>query len=218
MKLELPDVTLLIYNPNKDPNISAHVLRKVCSIINFGAVKHLVSIKPDEEVGETIMVPNNSWVEGQRIQAYRLHEYFDTSHMLHIETDGYPLRPHLWDPKWLEYDYIGAPWGVEGCPTRTLNPLYRVGNGGCSLQSKKFRQLLYKYRGYYRDGVPSDVWFCQDEVLRSSLRNNRIKFAPISEAIKFSYEAPVPEFPNWVCTHSFGFHGFRAAAENFFAQ
>ena len=217
MKLELPTVTLLIYNPNKNPNISAAVLRKVCKIINFAEVKHLVSSKPDEEIGETIIVPNNSWVEGQRVQAYRLHEYFDTTHMLHIETDGYPIRPHLWDSKWLEYDYIGAPWGIRGWPTITYNEQYRVGNGGCSLQSRKFRQLLYKYRAYYRDGIPSDVWFCQDEVLRSNLRNNNIKFAPVFEAIKFSYEAPVPEYPHWICSDSFAFHGFRAAAENFFA-
>jgi hypothetical protein len=208
MKLELPTVTLLIYNPNKDPNLSARVLRKVCNMINFAEVKHLVSSKPDEEVGETIIVPNNSWVEGQRIQAYRLHEYFDTSHMLYIETDGYPLRPHLWNPKWLEYDFIGAPWNH-------VQSQYTVGNGGCSLQSRKWRLLLYKYRGYFRDGIESDTWFCQDEVLRSNLRNNGIRYAPVEEAIKFSYEAPVREFPHWKCSDSFAFHGIRAAAENF---
>lgn len=214
MKLELPNVTLLIYNPNKCPDVSAHTLRRVCNIINFGAVKHLVQYKPQEEIGETIIVENNSWVEGQRIQAYRLHEYFDTPYMLHIETDGFPLRPNLWNPKWLEYDYIGAPWPING----VYNTQYRVGNGGCSLQSRKFRELLYKYRSYYRDGTPSDVWFCQDDVLRSSLRNSGIKFAPIEEAIKFSYECPVHEVPNWTCDMSFAFHGFRAASENFFAQ
>lgn len=214
MKLQLPTVTLVIYNPDKHPNVSAHTLRKVCNLIDFAAVKHLVSTPPDEEIGETIIVPNCSWIEGQRMQAYGLHNYFDTPHMMHIETDGYPLRPELWDPKWLEYDYIGAPWPIHG----VYNPTARVGNGGCSLQSAKFRKLLYKYRNYYRDGVPSDVWFCQDEVLLSTLRNHNIKFAPIGEAIKFSYECPVHEFPNWTCDMSFAFHGFRAAAENFFAQ
>jgi hypothetical protein len=216
--IELPNVTLLIYNPDKSPELSAKVLRKVCSIIKFGAVKHLVSTPPSEEIGETIIVPRDSWLEGQKVQAYKLHEYFDTTHMMHIETDGYPLRPELWDESWLEYDYIGAPWGLPGWPTATLNNTYRVGNAGCSLQSKKFRNALYKLRGYYRDGIPSDVWFCQDNVLKSSLRNYGIKFAPIDKAIKFSYEAPIPEYPHWNCLDSFAFHGKLAAAENFLAQ
>lgn len=218
MKLQLPTVTLLIYNPDKHPDKSAHILRKVCSIIDFAAVKHLVSTPPTEEIGETIIVPNGSWVEGQRMQAYGLHNYFDTPHMLHIETDGYPLRQELWDNSWLELDYIGAPWGVYGWPTCTSNIQFRVGNAGCSLQSLKFRKLLYRYRNYYRDGMPSDVWFCQDDVLRSTLRNYNIKFGSIDQAIRFSYEAPIPEYPHWNCLDSFAFHGRIAAADNFLRQ
>lgn len=197
--IHLPEVTLLIYNPDKNPNISARVLNYICESISFGAVKHLTSSPPKIPcVGEYIYVPNNSWEEGQRMQAYGLNEYFDTPFLLHVETDGFPVNPHLWKDEFLKYDYIGAPWPAWIAMNN------RVGNGGCSLQSKKFRQFLWDNKDKYVSKVPSDVWFCQymyEEMM------GHIKFAPLHIAMEFSLELIIEEYPYWDWTRSFAFHG-----------
>lgn len=199
MKLQLPSVTLLIYNPDKHPNLSARVLNFVCDMIDFGAVKHLCSEPPTIEcVGETVIVPYGTWEEGQMMQSYLLNEYFDTEFLMHVETDGYPVNVHNWEPEFLKYDYVGAPWPVE----YTYNN--RVGNGGCSLSSKKFRQFMYDHRHDYLPGMSSDIWFCQYMFEEA---RKELKFAPLDVAQRFSFELPTEEFPDWNWRKSFAFHG-----------
>ena len=199
-KLKLPNVTLLIYNPEKDQNISAKVLNFVCSMIDFGAVKHLCCAPPTIEcTGEYVNVSGGDWEEGQIMQSYLLNEYFDTEFLMHIETDGYPVNVELWDSEFLKFDYIGAPWPTE----YTYNN--RVGNGGFSLQSKKFRQYLYDNQNKYIRGMSSDIWFCQ-YMFEDAIKNN-IKFAPLALAQRFSYELPIEEIEGWNWKKSFGFHG-----------
>lgn len=199
MKLQLPQVTLLIYNPDKDSNLSAKVLNFVCSMIDFGAVKHLCSVPPTIEcVGETVIVENGDWEEGQIMQSYLLNDYFDTEFLLHVETDGYPVNVHLWEDDFLNYDYIAAPWPTE----YTVNN--RVGNGGCSLSSKKFRQFMYDHREQYIRGLSSDIFFCQYMYPEAQ---KALKFAPLEVAQRFSFELPVEELPGWDWKMSFGYHG-----------
>lgn len=199
MRLQLPTVTLLIYNPDKDSNLSAKVLNFVCSLIDFAAVKHLCSTPPTIDcAGETVIVPFGDWEDGQKMQAYGLNEYFETEYLLHVETDGYPVNVELWDNEFLKYDYVGAVWPEE------LTYNNRVGNGGMSLSSKKFRKFMYDNRSQYPVGLSSDIFFCQFifETARKEL-----KYAPIDVAIKFSFELPISEFPNWDWKQSFGYHG-----------
>ncbi len=200
MKLQLPNITLLIYNPDKDSNLSAKVLNYVCSMIDFGAVKHLCSVAPTIEcVGETVIVENGSWEEGQIMQSVLLNNYFDTEFLMHVETDGYPVNVELWDQEFLKYDYCAAPWPTE----YTYNN--RVGNGGCSIQSKRFRQFLYDNRHKYVVGMSSDIYFCQ--YLFEELRSAGITFAPLEVAQRFSFELHTEECPDWTWRDSFAFHG-----------
>lgn len=199
MKLQLPTVTLLIYNPDKDSNLSAKVLNFVCSMIDFGAVKHLCSKSPTIEcVGETVLVPFGSWEDGQIMQSVLLDKYFETEHLLHVETDGYPVNVHLWDNDFLKYDYVGSPWPTD----YTFNN--RVGNGGFSLRSKRFTELCYSLKDEYPVGRSSDIWFCQD--IYEQIRD-RVKFAPLDLAQKWGFELPIEEHLNWGVENSFGFHG-----------
>lgn len=200
MKLQLPTVTLIIYNPDKDANLSAKVLNFVCSMIDFGAVKHLCSKPPTIKcVGETVLVPFGDWEEGQIMQSYLLNEYFDTEHLMHIETDGYPVNVDLWENEFLRFDYVGAPWPCE----YTYNN--RVGNAGFSIQSKRFRQFLYDNKDKYPTGMSSDIFFCQ--FMFEELRSAGITFAPLYVAQRFSFELPIEEFNDWDWKRSFGFHG-----------
>jgi hypothetical protein len=183
-------------------------------MIDFGAVKHLTSSPPSIPcVGEYVEVPISSWDEGQRMQAYKLYNYFDTEYMMHVETDGFPRNPNLWNPEWLKFDYIGAPW------TKENGHGFRVGNAGCSIQSKKLRKILWDNREEYEKWhpwqcnfgsgniLPSDQWICQSQQLQRVYKEHSIKFADLPSAIKFSYEFPIPEFPSWNPENSFAFHG-----------
>ena len=201
--LKLPSVTLLIFNPAHGANVSAKILSFVCKHIEFGDVVHLADSRPTIQFpGKHIDVPNVDWEEGQRWQAYELGKYFHTPFMLHIETDGFPFNFNLWEDEFLNYDYIGAPW-----PSHCLRyGQHEVGNGGCSLQSKKFREVLWNNRHLYWKGCPSDVFFVTPAIMAEHNLAG-VKIAPKDIAIRFSYENPMPEYPEWNYAKSFGFHG-----------
>ena len=201
-KISLPEVTLLIYNPEKSPDLSARVINHVCSGIEFGAVRHLAGSPPSvAHPGEFIRVPPADKNQGQRFQSLELNRYFTTPFLMHIEADGFPVNFHLWDLDFLNYDYIGAPWQKRGLETGTN----RVGNGGCSLQSKKFRNFVEAQSHLYREGVLSDVFFCQELYFQALAAG--ISFAPLDIALRFSMENRIPEFPRWKPSQSFAFHG-----------
>ena len=84
-KISLPQVTLLIYNPEKDPDLSARVLNHVCSGIEFSEVIHLAGKKPSiDHPGKWQQVPPANLDQGQRFQALELNQYFSTPFLLHI--------------------------------------------------------------------------------------------------------------------------------------
>lgn len=201
--LELPTITLLIFNPAHAADLSARIVNWLCERIRFGDCVHLSADKPSLPVaGRQVYVPRCDWQEGQRWQAYELHRYFHTPHMLHIETDGFPVHFDRWEQGFLAYDYIGAPWPPRLVPEGGD----RVGNGGCSLQSARFRRLLWENRHLYT-GEPSDVWFTRNTRLREVLDREGMRIADIGTAIRFSFENEMPEFPDWRHEQSFAFHG-----------
>lgn len=214
-KIQLPQVTLLIYNPEKDPDLSAQVLNHVCAGIEFGAVVHLASRRPTlPHPGQWDEVPPATLWQGQRFQALELGGYFSTPFLLHIEVDGFPVNFHLWDPAFLSFDFIGAPW-----PSKTLEPgrTNRVGNGGCSLQSRRFRDFIKIHAHRYREGMLSDVFFCRELEMEAAAAG--IRFAPVDLALRFAFENRLSDFPRWKPSQSFGFHGrfpcFRPYLEPF---
>ena len=131
----------------------------VCSGIEFGSVMHLAGKRPTVvHSGEWRQVPPANANQGQRFQVLELNKYFSTPFLLHIEADGFPVNFQLWNSAFLGYDYIGAPWQKRGLETG----INRVGNGGCSLQSKKFRNFIDAHAHLYREGTLSNVFFCQE--------------------------------------------------------
>ena len=58
----------------------------------------------------------------------RLDAYFSGEHVLIVQWDGFILDGKCWNPRFLDFDYIGAPWPDAA---RT------VGNGGFSLRSRR---------------------------------------------------------------------------------
>lgn len=115
-----------------------------------------------------------------------------TQHLLFFESDSAICNPWAWDPGWLNYDYIGAPWsqhfeeGWAPCDGHTNN----VGNGGFSLRSVHYcratRALTDAFKG--DPGlISSDAFPCLTK--RDWLiKNYSIKFAPERVAADFSCE------------------------------
>jgi Protein of unknown function (DUF5672) len=119
-----------------------------------------------------------------------LGQHIDSSHVLIVQWDGFITHPHLWQEKFLDYDYIGAPW-----PSKKG---LLVGNGGFSLRSKKLLDALQD------DAIlakhPEDQCICLEN--RAYLEKiHGIKFAPSEVAEKFAFELQKPTFD------CFGFHG-----------
>ena len=169
--------------------------------------------EPKSYTGDWIKVEREPWFQAQIWQAVGLHEFFETEFVLHCETDGFPIHFDKWDDDFLNYDYIGAPWPRWAMHFNGM----RVGNGGCSLQSRKLRNFLatkdatFKcigpeiYERINRRGMPSDVFISQ--YIAKEATAVGIKFAPLEVARRFSFEHPIEECPEFQIKDSFAFHG-----------
>jgi len=120
-----------------------------------------------------------------------LGRYCRTEHVLLVQWDGYIINPHSWRPEFLDYDYIGAPWGWH-------QDAHRVGNGGFSLRSRKLLEALLDEEIIDLDPEDEAIGRRYRTLLESKYG---IRFAPEELAASFSYETASPKgLP-------FGFHG-----------
>lgn len=213
MKRKLPTVTLLGIDC---VNIERLVLAsEICQKdFEFAEVKLLTSLPAPLGVDVVKIDPLTSTEEYSEFVITHLHEYVDTPHVLVIQYDGFILNPDAWNDAFLEYDYIGAPWWVQGpavkndgFPVEALHT-WLVGNGGFSLRSKKLLELcadLAKsnaFTAYH----PEDVVLSVHN--RDVLEERGVQFAPVALAKEFSYEA-VDEKTDYEWNGQFGFHGIR---------
>jgi hypothetical protein len=173
--LELPNVTLLTVD-SKDFGRSAPCLINSMAEIKFGAVKYFTRFSENIKGVETIILnpPVRDWMEYNHFIVKRLEEYINTDFVLIVQYDGYVVNPEAWQPEFLHYDYIGAPW-LEGI----------VGNGGFSLRSKKLLKFIRNCKDI-KDIYPEDIGLCIK--YRKLLEDNGFKFAPRDLADIFSVE------------------------------
>jgi hypothetical protein len=125
-----------------------------------------------------------------RFMIHDLHQHIATSHALCVQWDGYVLDPARWNPAFLEYDYIGAPWphfADSMC----------VGNGGFSLRSWR---LLEACATLDIGDEAEDIAICRTN--RRVLEERfGLRFAPEHIARQFAFERRAP------LGDEFGFHG-----------
>ena len=117
--------------------------------------------------------------------------YVDTDFALCTQWDAFVLNYKAWEDKFLEYDYIGAPWWFEDGNN--------VGNGGFSLRSKAFLEASSSLP--IRNFHPEDLIICR--TYRNLLRKT-ISFAPEQVAAQFSLEGNRKYGQRW--RSQFGFH------------
>lgn len=189
--IHIPEITLICidcYNYGKA--ISA--LQKSIRQIKPYRTIFLTDIEIEIDDIETIIIPSiKSKEEYSTFCIKELYKYVETSHCLLIQHDGYVLNSQVWNRRFLNYDYIGAPW------------LYidnrNVGNGGFSLRSKKLLEIL-SLDNWILPLHPEDDAICR--TYRPYLEKEyNIKFATEDIAESFSYELREPN------QLTFGFHG-----------
>ena len=170
--------------------------------ININRFKNLSSVSL--EILKIPIIKNKA--EYSKFCLVDLNKYISTDFCLTIQHDGYIINPECWTDKFLEFDYIGAPWPIE------WGYKNRIGNGGFCLKSKKFLKTSYSIfkdfnfntslnRSVYDISVNEDFLSCN--IYYKEFIDRGVKFADPQTAANFSIEHPVPEMKD----KSFGFHG-----------
>ncbi|BEV01856.1 DUF5672 family protein [Novosphingobium olei] len=136
--------------------------------------------------------PLRSAASYSRFVVRDLADWIDTSHCMIVQWDGFVLNPAAWDPRFLECDYIGAPWPQFGDG-------HDVGNGGFSIRSRRL-MLACRDPDFVDAGEAEDVAIARTNRAMLEQRHG-ITFADRSLASHFSHERTGQG------QATFGFHG-----------
>lgn len=192
-KLQLPQVTAIALTGIKFDEHKA-VLDKMCEQIEFGAAKIIWDAKIDSV---------NYW---NHEIVYNLWHYFDTTHCFLFHADGYIINPDLWNPEWLNLDYIGAPWPLPSDDYSYRSPtgeIIRVGNS-VGLRSRKLQmlpsQLDLEWKPYYGNTNEDGFFSVHNKAL---FEEYGCRFATFEEALPFAKEHELPENKD---LRTFAFH------------
>lgn len=212
MKKLLKDVTLLSYNTNPDRmDGTILALQKCCENFGFYQVKLICDKKPDNLPKNIIWeyAPHiNNINDFNQYMFSELDKHVESSHMLFVHDHAYILSANTWDDNWLKWDFCGAPWRYmpDAYICHDTGEHVRVGNGGFSLRSKFLLGIPKKYNiplthenFYYNEDGNVAVYN------RVKFLKLGVKYMPLEESCKFSYENPVPE-NNYGNMKTFGFH------------
>ncbi len=192
-RIRLPHVTVCCVD-TRHPDLAVATLRRAMAVADFAAAILFTAAERLRVDAAGIRVEGaaiGSIAAYSGFMLTGLADHVRTSHALVVQWDGFPTRAAGWDPRFLDFDYIGAPW--PGAP-----PGATVGNGGFSLRSRRLLEALTE-PGMVRSH-PEDLAICVAN--RPRLESEfGIRFAPIEVAERFSYERLPPT------GGSFGFHG-----------
>lgn len=192
-QLNLPEVTLCCVD-TRLPELALWALERCMSKVRFGEVLFFTDPAKVAQRPEGVrLLPCriDSVPAYSQFMLRGITPHLRTPHLLVVQWDGFVLDAEAWQPEFLQYDYIGAPWprvpGERG-----------VGNGGFSLRSRRLLDALADPRLVVSH--PEDVCICQ--VNRDRLEQGHgIHFAPRALAERFAYERARVKHP------TFGFHG-----------
>lgn len=182
-KIKLLNVTLCCIGSKQYEEEQQRALEFSSRGIEFGAIKNII-------------VDTNNIDQWNRAVVFDLGDYIDTEYALLVHPDGFIVNPELWNPNWLNYDFIGAPFPLpkDNFSYRDVNgKIQRVGNS-VSLRSKKLLDLPKKINMEWK---PFHGFYNEDGYISVNMRHvfeeHGCVFAPFEEAIHFSREIPLPE-------------------------
>lgn len=175
--IKLPNVTLIAMT-GKDIEAHERALEESSKYIDFGDIKLVEKkFKNVDDWSYNIV--------------YNLTDYVDTDFALLIHADGFVKNPKAWNPDFLKYDYIGAPWPMpeDDFSYKDVNGVVRRVGNSVSLRSKRLLELPKQlnmewrpYHGFYNE----DGFICVNNV--HVFEEHGCKIAPIELAAEFSTE------------------------------
>jgi len=148
---------------------------------------------------------------------FELWQYIDTDYVLLVHPDGFVVNSKSWNPKFLDYDYVGAPWPIPSDKTSFRDHygnIIRVGNS-VSLRSKKLLQLPSIIGLTWNDfdgGFPHEDGFICVQHRHTLVERYQIKFPPLSIAVEFGRENEISEYAH---EHPFTFHKWKGKNAHF---
>lgn len=197
-KLQLPSVTIIIVDC-LNVERAIRVLERCKELCDFGAVKLLTSLPTNYEHKVEIM-PLNSLIAYSIFCLTKLNDYFDTSHLLTVQADGWILNPQCFKQEWLQLDWI-SPLFVQ---------FTQVGSGGFSLRSKRLMSAVTDFMPTW-DGtdehaheLQKSVGYYEDGFICLSRQFKHFNFAPLEDAADFGQGGC--RDVNYFRATSFGFH------------
>ena len=176
--LKLPTVTAIALTGIKFEE-HKKVLDKMCGQIEFGAAKIIWDTKIDSV---------DYW---NKAIVYDLWKYFDTAHCFLFHADWYTINPDLWNPEWLELDFIGAPWPLPTDDYSYRDPFGNIQGVGNSVGLRsRFLQKLptdlnLEWKSYYGN-TNEDGFFSVHN--RHIFEQHGCRFATFEQALLFGKE------------------------------
>ena len=148
-------------------------------------------------------------------------KYIIDDFCLNVQHDSTIIDISNWDDRYLEYDYIGAPWPMDivqasDMVAGRIDEIPNVvGNGGFSLRTRKFVEESAKLGWQHKN---EDLNICVFNY--ETMTEEGVTFAPPELACKFSVEHPTQykyfQRDLLLSYSSFGFHGeFNEAGMRF---
>lgn len=206
--LDIPDMTLVCVATTEVEKASM-ALRYSMLNINFEKVLLLSNYIP-WNIGNDICFRKiekfKNVDEWGKFIIYDLYKFITTNYILLIHPDGFVVNPELWDKKFKDFDYIGAPWPPpkDNFSYRTTKgEIIEVGNS-VSIRSKKLlkipQKINLKWEKYYGN-FNEDGFLCVHN--KYLLESHGIKFAKKDLAYKFGIENFLKEFKS---KRAFTFH------------
>lgn len=193
-RLHLPNVALVAVT-SVAIDATSRALMECLARVEFGQVLFFSDQRPPADMQHLVewrrIEPILSRDDYSHFILHELHQHVTMNHAICVQWDGYILNADCWDERFLDYDYIGAPWphfDDDMC----------VGNGGFSLRSLKLLQASATLPRNER--IAEDIALCR--VHRTHLEQEfGLIFAPLDVAREFAFERSP------VTTPTFGFHG-----------
>ena len=197
MKLHLPDVTLVAID-SICHELTARAVKECLDKAQFGAVKIFTDNRAPFQAAfdsEIIEAPTFASLDEVMIYLwYQVPQHIATSHALVVQWDSGIISEACWSERFLQFDYVGAPWGWYG-------DQYEVGNGGFSLRSRRLMRFVAKRKQDFPLGHPEDDVLCRR--YRKNLERRGFRWCPNDLALQFSFE--------WTgfsgIDRHFGYHG-----------
>lgn len=192
-RVALPTVTLCaVTSVNLLATIAA--LQACMKGVDFAEVLLLTDREPPalpSGISKVAIRPLFSAADYSQFMLRELAQHISTEHCLVVQWDGFVIDPRQWDQRFLDVDFVGAPW-----PQFTDG--HDVGNGGFSLRSRKLLRACMSPG--FAASHPEDVAI--GRINREYLeRDQDIRFADRRTAGRFAFERSTPNGP------TFGFHG-----------